>query len=311
MKIDSPTRFTSFYESFSDLIFGVMAILVLLVIIFLSLLKPEVSKAELEGAMEEIQQLENALRQSETEKEAARDQLEELTKTMVEAQNSVHSKGLELIITIDVSGSMDDALSHLIETIRTMTVVLPAISPEFRLGIIAYAKDSAELIPNGLQIFRVRQIFAEHKDGGKSLKAINQFMSKLSRGVMAPVDKAIHEGIKMSSVPGRFDGYQAFMVIGDVGPYETGDGYRIESDERIIEADVINAMKDWVSQDENRSILSFYSAATPGNGASEKAKSSYEFFRKLAAEPGQPENFSQNSGKMLGYLLNAIIKNDE
>lgn len=311
MKIDSPTRFTSFYESFSDLIFGVMAILVLLMLIFLSLVRPGDNKAELEGAMEEIQQLENALRQSEAEKDAARDQLEELTKTMVEAKNSVHSKGLELIIAIDVSGSMDDALSHLIETIRTMTVVLPAISPKFRLGVIAYAKNNAELIPNGLQVFGARQIFAEHKDGGKSLKAINQFMSKLSRGVMAPVDKAIYEGIKMFSEPGRFDGYQAIMIIGDVGPYETGDGYRIEPDERIIETDVINAMKNWVSQDENRSIVSLYSAATPRSGASEKAKSSYEFFRKLAAESGQPENFSQNSGKMLGYLLNAIIKNDE
>lgn len=311
MKLDSPTRFTSFYESFSDLIFGVMAILVLLTLIFLSLVKPGGSKVELERVAAEVQQLENALRQSEAEKAVARDQLEELTKAIVEAQNSIHSKGLELIIAIDVSGSMDDALGHLIETIRTMTAVIPAISPEFRLGVVAYAKDNAGLIPNGLQVFEVRQIFAEHKDGGKSLKAIKQFMSNLSRGVMAPVDKAILEGIKMASAPGLFDGYQAFMVIGDVGPYETGDGYRIEPDERAIEVDVINAMTDWVSQHENRSIVSLYSAVTPGSEASEKTKSSYQFFRKLAAEAGQPENFSQNSGKMLGYLLNAIIKNEE
>nr|WP_281722628.1 hypothetical protein [Nitrosomonas nitrosa] len=311
MKLDSPSRHTSFYESFSDLIFAVMAIFVLLMLIFLTLIKPEASQDELEGALNDLQQLQDALHKTEAERDNARKQVDELVKSTLDSQSSIHSKGLELIIAIDVTGSMDDALGHLIETIRTITVVLPAISPTFRLGVIAYAQDNSGRIPNGLQIFDVKQIFAEQKDGGRSLQAINQYMGGLSRGVIAPVDRAILEGLKMFSRPDRFDGYQALMVIGDVGPYETGDGYKVEPEEKVIEGNVLKAMKNWTAQDKDRSVVSLYSAATPGSDATEKEKMSYDFFRKLAAESGQPDNFSQNPGKMLGYLLTAIIKDND
>lgn len=288
-----------------------MAIFVLLMLIFLALVKPEASQDDLKEALSDLQQLQDALIKTEVERDNAREQLDELIKSTLDSQSPFHSKGLELIIAIDVTGSMDDAFGHLIETIRTITVVLPAISPTFRIGVIAYGQDNSGRIPNGLQVFEVRQIFSEQRDGGRSLKAISQYMGNLSRGVMAPVDRAILESINMFSGPGSFDGYQALMVIGDVGPYETGDGYKVEPQEKVIEANVLKAIKNWVSQDENRSVVSLYSADTPGNDATEKVKMSYDFFRKLATESGQPENFSQNTGKMLGYLLNAIIKDND
>lgn len=311
MKLDSPSRYTSFYESFSDLIFAVMAIFVLLMLVFLALIKPDASQDELEGALNNLQQLQVALNKTEAERDNARKQLDELVKSTLASQNQIHSKGLELIIAIDVTGSMDETLGHLIETIHTITGVLPAISPMFRLGVIAYAEDNSGRIPNGLQVFEIRQIFAKQKDGGRSLKAINQYMDGLSRGVFAPVDRAILQGIKMFSESGTFDGYQVLMVIGDVGPYETGDGYKVEPHEKVVEASVLKTINNWTAQDKYRSVISLYSAVTPGSDATEKVKMSYEFFRKLAAESDHPENFSQNSGKMLGYLLNAIIKDSD
>ena len=123
MKLESPSRFTSFYESFSDLIFGTMAIFVLLMLVFLALVQPPPNQGqELKEAQEQLESLQSELQKSEFEKEKAREQLEEMLKAMAESEDSIQSKGLELIVAFDVSGSMDDALGHLVETIKTISI---------------------------------------------------------------------------------------------------------------------------------------------------------------------------------------------
>nr|WP_281722620.1 hypothetical protein [Nitrosomonas nitrosa] len=71
MKLDSPSRFTSFYESFSDLIFGTMAIFVLLMLLFLALIKPtenaEELKKQLEAKASENQDLSKQIRDLESQ----------------------------------------------------------------------------------------------------------------------------------------------------------------------------------------------------------------------------------------------------
>lgn len=39
----------------------------------------------------------------------------------------------------------------------------------------------------------------------------------------------------------------------------------------------------------------------------EKTQASREFFRRIAAQAGQEANFTENPGKMLAYLLTAIV----
>lgn len=87
MKLESPSRFTSFYESFSDLIFGTMAIFVLLMILFLALIKPtentEELKSQLEAKASENQDLSNQLEAKASKNQDLSNQIRDL-----ESQNS-------------------------------------------------------------------------------------------------------------------------------------------------------------------------------------------------------------------------------
>lgn len=315
MKLDSPSRFTSFYESFSDLIFATMAIFVLLMVIFLSLIKPtenvDAIKQELGQAKAELAEVQQALQESEFEKEKAREQLEEITKALTDIESAIQSQGLELIVVVDVSGSMSDALGHLEETIRTISKVLPKVAPEFRIGVVAYA--ISDKVPNGLQVFPAQQIFPEHKDGGRSLAMINSFIDKLVRGGLAPVDRAFLTALDMSEQSAsQFEGSQTIMLLGDVGPYESpnGDWTRVEQYERQAERQLLQQISRWVGDRDKRSIISLYSGKPVNNRSSGKDQASYNFFRQVAVAADQPKNFTQNPGKMLAYLLTAIVKED-
>lgn len=266
-------------------------------------------KAQLEQTQEMLKKTQEELSESEVKKETAQEQLDEMTEQILKHESSVQSKGLELIIAVDVSGSMENALGHLVETIRTLTTVLPRITSELRIGVVAYV----DAYSGGLEVFNTRQIFAEHKDNGSSLRDINNFMLKLKAvSGYARIDKAINYSMSITSSLSEFDGYQAIMIIGDVGPYETeiGDWASVEQHERQIERKIFEDINQWANSSDNRSFISLYSGASPDNNSPEKLKSSYNFFRDAAHSAGQPENFTQNAAKMLPTLLDSIIKDN-
>lgn len=321
MKLESPSRSTSFYESFSDLIFGTMAIFVLLMLVFLALVQPPATnqdteemlaqaEAQLEEQKEDINQLQAQLKKSEFQTNVVRKQLEEMMKAMAESENSVHSKGLELIVAFDVSGSMDNALAHLFETIKTISIVLPTIAPEYRLGMIGYAYDDNGKLPDGLQIFPIRNIFPEQKDSGRSISSINNFLTNVIRGRIAPTDRALLKAMEMSSQPKEFDGFQVIMLLGDAGPYEYGELNILEENEIQSGKAVTERVKNWASASDNRRIISYYSAERPQYNYHPVIKAGYEFFKELPKAAGQPENFIEDTGKMLAKLLEAIVKKE-
>lgn len=315
MKLESPSRFTSFYESFSDLIFATMAIFVLLLTVFLTMINPEGSQDQLEQKLEQAEKMvieqSEKLSQAKFERDNAREQLEQLTSELAKHEESVQAQGLELVIAVDVSGSMGQALGHLVETITTISKTMPIISPDYRVGVVAYRDGPNDSKP--YDDFPLLQIQPERKDGGNSFNRISSFLQglKASNG-SAPIGLAVDKAIDMMSSSQEYDGYQVFLLLGDVGPYENNlnDMWFSQAKKRH-EKEITNKIASWVQATEKRRVISMFSGTTPDPSWQREYHVNYReslrFFKEVATASGQPENFTQNPGKMLAYLLNAIV----
>lgn len=302
MRLQAEPRATSFYESFSDLIFGTMAMFVLLMVVLLALVGHEQRKST-----EVLNETAKQLSEAEVQRQAAREQLQELTEQLANLQSAVKAQGLELSIAVDTSGSMEKVLAHLLETLVTICAVMPKVSPEFRVGIVAYRSEE----PNqpGTQIFRMQQIFGATQDGGRSSQAVSQFVAGLQalRG-LAPVGDAIRGAIGQMSPADAFSGHQVLFILGDTGPYEStwNDVGSIEPQERALDAQIVREVSQWAAASERRRVITLFSGEISTEYA-EKTQASREFFRRIAAQAGQEANFTENPGKMLAYLLTAIV----
>jgi hypothetical protein len=300
MRLQAEPRATSFYESFSDLIFGTMAMFVLLMVVLLALVGHEQRKRT-----EVLEQTERALSEAEVQRQAAREQLQELTEQLADMQQAVVAQGLELSIAVDTTGSMEKVLAHLLETITTIAAVMPKVSPDFRVGIVAYRRD--EPGQPGTKIFRMQRIYGAAQDGGRSSKAVTEFVADLKplKG-LAPVDDAVRSAIGQLSPSNTSGGHQVLFIVGDTGPYESSwdDTASIEPHERQLDDRIVREVAQWASASPRRRVITLFSGEATND---EKWQSSREFFRRMAAEAGHAENFTENPGKMLAYLLTAIV----
>lgn len=257
MKLESPSRFTSFYESFSDLIFATMAIFVLLMTIFLVLVKTE---------------------------------------------QTVPVKSLELVVAVDVTGSMSEPLTDLADTLVTMSKVLPLVSPKFSVGIVAYRLQS-----NSNSVYRVLDplpIAAQDEDGGGSFNKLVEFSNRELKAIggAALLVPSIERAITMFPTLPNKDANQVLVLIGDVGPFENTAGTLRERENTIFQM-----AKQWAGESPRRFIVPIF---TPTSLARERRPQSRKFFEGLAAAVEQPENFTDNSGNMLSILLKFVVKKD-
>lgn len=295
-----------------------MAIFVLLMIVFLSMVnQSDIQKVEmLENKLQEKAQEATKLA---AERDSSREQAQELTQKIAQLDHAVKTKGLQLVVAVDTTGSMEKPLGHLKETINTIAKVLPNIAPDFSIGIVAYRQGENE--KHFTREFPFQRVFPREKDGGQSLNALSEFMKSLKpENGLAPVEIAVDGSLKMLSQFGHYPGVQAFMLLGDVGPYEDslevpglffeGSALELEMEDRII-----SKLKRWAQGSERRKVISVFSGTEPvrtGNNYDDeqylaKYERSRSYFGRIAAETGNSENFTDNPARMLVYLLNAII----
>ena len=120
MRLDSPSRFTSFYESFSDLVFGTMAIFVLLMLVFLALVKPSENTEELKKKLEEASQenqtlseQNDAFQRQNIELEKKCGDLEQTRAELQSCQEKIDKKFL--LVVISWPGRNDDIDLHVVD----------------------------------------------------------------------------------------------------------------------------------------------------------------------------------------------------
>ena len=311
MKLDSANSSTSFYETFSDLIFATMAIFVLLMIIFIVQVNLAKGLEELEAL---IKKEVATLKQAKNKLSASKKHLEKLKKS----EQSLQQYNLELVIAVDTTGSMQRELDQLSETIGLIGRVLPQIANKVKIGVVAYRRDEQEKLR--IKTFKLQTIKPEDADNKRSFRRLHNFVRYLkAKTGSAPVELAMDQALKMFSNADHFTGHQAFMLLGDVGPYE--DKYRdqvIDKRNRQQANAMVNQLEIWAKQQLHRNVLILFS------GKDEIAKTlklqgaqgvqhrkfvqSSHFFKRLATAAGQPEAYTTNSADMIPRLLSAILK---
>lgn len=311
MELDSTSGSTSFYETFSDLIFATMAVFVLLMIVFIVQVNLETGVEELEKQIEkEGAKLESAKKALQAENK----RLEKLKKS----EKSLQQYNLELVVAVDTTGSMQRELDQLASTIGLIGKVLPKIANSVKIGVVAYRRDENESLD--MEYFPLQTIKDGDHDGKISYNRIYNFVRYLkAKTGSAPVELAMDKALKMFSSADEFTGHQTFMLLGDVGPYE--DRYRdqvIDDRNRQQANAMVDQLKIWSNKQLHRNVLILFSGedeiakTLKLQGAQgtqhQKFVQSSRLFKRFAMDIGQPEGYTTKSTEMIPHLLSAILK---
>lgn len=304
MKLDSGTPSTSFYESFSDLIFATLAIFVLLMIIFLVHINLDIGLEELEEKLAQAEQVLDEAIQKKSREVARNEKLQK-------SKQSLKQYNLEIVIAVDTTGSMQLEIDQLTDTISLVGKILPRIASTVKIGVIGYRRNEADKLV--LQKFPLQRVLDPDIDRRRSFNRLHEFVRKLQANPgSAPIERAMDDALKMFSSTDSFTGHQTFMLLGDVGPYE--DRYRDQLiDPRNVQQ--AKAMQTqlgiWAKASLHRNVLILFS----GNDEISKTRGpqhrkfveSKEFFKSLANAADQPEGYADNYSEMIPLLLSSAL----
>ncbi len=308
MRIQEEDSSTGFYEAFSDIIFATMAIFILLMTIFLVLAQESSPARKAQKKLEEIQEQTEKTSQKIVENNKKSKQLESELKNL-------SKRNVEIAIAVDKTGSMEDELYNLKHAINELSKILPKIMDNVRISVVAYRMSENDR--DVTDHFKMTQIFDSKKDGGTSLKKLTDFMSRQRhQGGSAPVLRATRKALTQFSQNAGERDHQVFMLLGDVGPYEltykSPDTITSEGRERANQ--LVSTVKNWKLSKKNRNIIILFSGRDEvndgrhGQARQRKHYLSMELFKKIAAEAGQPDAYTENQSRMLVDFLVAALK---
>lgn len=330
-----PSSPDTFFETVSDLMFGTMAIMVMLMCVFMALNQPRdpasppvepQPEAELPtiapfdmpqmgrlpeeqavAALEErLQELQQSLEQAQSQKE----QLEQVT-AQYQGLEGKEIRDVELAVMIDVTGSMQREIDQLRESIALLAKAMPRIVKTFRISVVAYRRDPQNI--DVTRVFPMQTIRQLNADGGSSLRALENFVAPIrAEAGSAPFERAADLALQQFSAAEAFDGQQALFVIGDVGPYE--DQYRDQTISAANQASataVQNRIRQWTREGLRRRAIWLYTGTDEINASSGaqriKFQRSQDFFKAAAASLQQDDAYSESPGDMLPLLVLAAL----
>lgn len=309
MKLKSESKVVGFYESFSDLIFATMAIFVLLMIVFVVLVQESSpigkAKKQLEAIKEQIEETKAETQQAEEEAKAKEAEIAKLAK-----------RNIEIVIAVDKSGSMEEELRNLAATINELAQILPKISEDVRIGVVAY-RTAEDAVRDQTSILPMYPIVDAEKDQGRSLSQLRSFLaSQRAVSGLAPTLKATQKSLSLFNQSPNFDGHQVFMLLGDVGPYEESlyDSDVITNAGRARADQLVASVGQWVKARKDRNIIVLFSGrdemTTRENPPQRRRKhrTSMELFKRIAVEAGQRDSYTENQSNMLTDFLVAALK---
>lgn len=286
MKLGKPNRGTSFYESFSDLIFGTMAIFVLIVIVLALQVRPD-------GVSADVHQ--QALAQA----AQAQSLNEELQKKVLELEKEGKPKPLELVVAIDGSGSMGAALRTLQFAIGTIGEAMPMISSTVHVGIVIYREAGTTLV------FPMTKIEKEEVDGGRSLTELTQFAQQMTPQ-QSPADLAHGVRVAAGMFPPAQDAQarkRTLMFAGDVGPYESGSFMGPAGEQEIR-----RVLSEWKRSNAEGNVIAVYTGTDQSDDwILQRRAQTLQLFREMATIGGDVSNFSPHDRKLFPLLLKGIL----
>jgi hypothetical protein len=299
------------------MLFGTMAIFILLMMIFMVQIGKPVAAAKEPAPTPpqtpcpecpDTDTLRDTIAQYKEQVGELRGELEETQESLKEAQGQLDTAALEIVVAIDRSGTMGEELEDLMRFIRSVAEFMPRITPNFRIGIIAYGDEDGDFSASeDLEQFPLREIKPREVDDGKSFDLVDKFISGIQpKNSLAPVAEALELALEwLQRSAAQAQGRQVLILIGDVGTMETDwNGRKDYSREEQVRAESL-ALKvgRWIQASPQRSVLTFFSEHNPNDTNNADTQ---EFFEKIAIKSGQPENYKESTSDMVGALIEVI-----
>lgn len=295
MKLRPPDRFNSFYESFSDLIFGTMAIFILMMMVFLVLVN--------KGDIEEREVMEKQVEQLVQAAERSRQQLQSVVSELTQLQKAVKTQGLRLVVAVDRTGSMAAGLTDLTETLSVFSNVITKYVPEYEVSVVAYHADPAQFL-----VLPRQKVLSKDQDAGQSQAAVTSFLAAIQPSAgAAPVARAIDRGLDLQNID-DFSGVQVLMLIGDVGPFEKEMGMAPEVDQLAVDQ-LLASMARWIGRSDKRKVVSVYAdkGCRAASGCVFPEESRLFFRRACELSNDRSDCVNLASEQMLIHLLRAVL----
>ena len=245
------------------------------------------SREDLARSREETRQAQAALEQSKAEtgrRKRENKQLQAENKSLKEVE--ALTKNLDLVIVMDMTGSLDGELENLKANIRVLIKVLQKTITSLRIGFVAYRdfKENyeSEAKFNAISGNYVTKSFPIQEVSDKLITFIHKLSARGGGDVPEAVNEGLKKAIKMKWRIGTNNVKKVIVVIGDVPSHNNTNAY--------------NKVKGFISTHKNAKVSAIIS------DGSDEGKS---FFKKLAND-GQGE-YVEDEGKILASLLMSIM----
>ena len=226
------------------------------------------------------------------------------------AKEATIRRAVDVVIVVDCTGSMSDVIAELRSCIDILSVVGPALCPEFRLGVVAYREDVAvlalaELDAIGLPRWKTfayeNTVRTEVKERLGDLQGRYEMLPHLSAvNSRARIDLGIRRALRELPESSK-DRHRVLCVAADVGPWETGSLGTIESNERRIEDDLVLEVERFAAE-ENSTVLALFTGAE--NDDMHLRSETRSFFKRLAGTEG---TYSERASEITAAVLRASL----
>ena len=268
-------------------------------------------KKELDGLQEEADKTKKDLEASQ----------KELKDTQQELKEGISKYPIELVVNIDISGSMSVPLQRLKDAIARLTVEIPKVTKEFRIGLVAYGGEG--------ELIKIPMVTITSSTRSRFINQVNALQLK---GGSTDVPEAVDAAMAMFTAPND-KVRKAYVLIGDVGPYELVgnreyDLYNMPQSranqlirnrqdtnvDKSHEAKIYNQIASFTGKNKLSSSMAMYTgnATRPSDNSYQiialTRNNSTAFFKKIAESAGKDKgNYSEDSSEMLSMLLLAVL----
>lgn len=292
-----------------------MAIFLLLMVIFLSLVKQGEQNSQknanaVKKLNQEIEQLKKDLAASEQEKTEA----EQKQKIAEENASRLQKKPVDLVIAVDGTSSMKSVLNSIQRDIETSAEIMARLSSRFRLGLVVYRNQSytfkfplTEIKPthNGVQsegkkklhdFLHVEDIKASRMEGSQGEHGGGKIIENIQVTKLEPlssdadVEYAVTESLSMLQAGPDANARRVLILAGDVGPWEKVNMDRYDDPSDIqAKNNVMGNIQRFASKSDLHRVWTIYTGPQYADQDHPFPKEAIAFFQSVANTAGEQQ----------------------
>lgn len=240
------------------------------------------------GDREEIRELGETIKELHQQKRDIEDQLRS-------------GPPVTMVILIDVTASMQDAIEELRTVMATLFEVLPNTSQEVEIGVLAFRNGVVSTLP-------LTHVQPRYYDGGKSQATVLEFLD----GLQAEEGYTDHwpvfsDAMKMLGNGDKANPLHNFrcVVLGDVAPAELDEKLGFTQAERERCKKIIRGLETWAGRGPNNAVISLYARSKWAEN-DPFSDESLQWFKDIG---GVSKNsaFYEDTSSLLRALLSASL----